>query len=189
LRPFLKFNRGLAVSSTVANGVVSTASSMAVAWSLASCVNGSIVDGVDGVDGDDCIFSSSWSSSSFELELLRASGAPLLLSPLPEAPLLRGVRSVVLAHDLLPLLDQVIAGDSLPTKKPDPAGVLHCLHTFGLAPEQALFVGDSSIDAATARNAGVPVWLLPYGYNMGQAVQDCNPDRVIDRLDALLRAP
>jgi len=35
--------------------------------------------------------------------LLRAHGAPLLLSPLPEAPLLRGVRSVVLAHDLLPL--------------------------------------------------------------------------------------
>jgi glycosyltransferase involved in cell wall biosynthesis len=35
--------------------------------------------------------------------LLRRSGAPLLLSPLPEAPLLRGVRSVVLAHDLLPL--------------------------------------------------------------------------------------
>lgn len=36
-------------------------------------------------------------------ELLKASGAALLLSPLPEAPLLRGVRSVVLAHDLLPL--------------------------------------------------------------------------------------
>lgn len=35
--------------------------------------------------------------------LLRRSGAPLLLSPLPEAPLGRGVRSVVLAHDLLPL--------------------------------------------------------------------------------------
>jgi glycosyltransferase involved in cell wall biosynthesis len=35
--------------------------------------------------------------------LVKASGAPLLLSPLPEAPLGRGVRSVVLAHDLLPL--------------------------------------------------------------------------------------
>ena len=35
--------------------------------------------------------------------LMRASGAPLLLSPLPEAPVLRGVRSVVIAHDLLPL--------------------------------------------------------------------------------------
>ncbi|MCP9799737.1 glycosyltransferase family 1 protein [Synechococcus sp. RedBA-s] len=36
-------------------------------------------------------------------KLLRRSGASLLLSPLPEAPLGRGVRSVVLAHDLLPL--------------------------------------------------------------------------------------
>lgn len=35
--------------------------------------------------------------------LMRRNGADLLLSPLPEAPLLRGVRSVVLAHDLLPL--------------------------------------------------------------------------------------
>jgi glycosyltransferase involved in cell wall biosynthesis len=35
--------------------------------------------------------------------LLKAQGSPLLVSPLPEAPLLRGVRSVVLAHDLLPL--------------------------------------------------------------------------------------
>jgi glycosyltransferase involved in cell wall biosynthesis len=43
-----------------------------------------------------------WTQNRLPL-LLRATGAPLLLSPLPEAPLLRGVRSVVLAHDLLPL--------------------------------------------------------------------------------------
>jgi hypothetical protein len=36
-------------------------------------------------------------------KLMRQQQASLLLSPLPEAPLLRGVRSVVLAHDLLPL--------------------------------------------------------------------------------------
>jgi glycosyltransferase involved in cell wall biosynthesis len=36
-------------------------------------------------------------------QLMRQQYASLLLSPLPEAPLLRGVRSVVLAHDLLPL--------------------------------------------------------------------------------------
>jgi glycosyltransferase involved in cell wall biosynthesis len=43
-----------------------------------------------------------WTQNQLPL-LLKATGAPLLLSPLPEAPLLRGVRSVVLAHDLLPL--------------------------------------------------------------------------------------
>ena len=36
--------------------------------------------------------------------LLKQTGAALLLSPLPEAPVLRrGVRSIVLAHDLIPL--------------------------------------------------------------------------------------
>lgn len=43
-----------------------------------------------------------WTQSQLP-RLLKASGASLLLSPLPEAPVLRGVRSVVLAHDLLPL--------------------------------------------------------------------------------------
>jgi phosphoglycolate phosphatase len=49
-----------------------------------------------------------------------------------------------------------------------------------------LFVGDSSIDAATARNAGVPVYLLPYGYNMGQPIEACAPDRVIADFNLLL---
>jgi phosphoglycolate phosphatase len=48
-------------------------------------------------------------------------------------------------------------------------------------------VGDSSIDAATARNAGLPVWLLPYGYNMGQPIEACAPDRVIQDFLSLLK--
>ncbi len=35
--------------------------------------------------------------------LLRQRKVPLLLSPVPEAPIFRGVRSVVFAHDLIPL--------------------------------------------------------------------------------------
>ena len=93
---------------------------------------------------------------------------------------------VLAAHGLTDLFDLVIGGDSMPAKKPDPAGIVHCLQTFDLLPGQALFVGDSSIDAAAARNAGVPVWLLPYGYNMNRDVHDCAPDRVIDDFSALL---
>ncbi len=36
-------------------------------------------------------------------DLIKRTGAELLFSPVPEAPVCRGVRSVVLAHDLLPL--------------------------------------------------------------------------------------
>ena len=98
----------------------------------------------------------------------------------------RYTRAVLAAHRLGPLFDAVVCGDTFPTKKPDPAGVLHCLAQFGVSCERALFVGDSSIDVATARNAGVAVWVLPYGYNMGQPIEASAPDRVISDCSALL---
>lgn len=94
--------------------------------------------------------------------------------------------TVLRVHGLLDAFDVVVSGDTWAVKKPDPTSVQACLTRWGLVPSQALFIGDSSIDAATARNAGVPVWLLPYGYNMGQPVKSCSPDRVIDDFSALL---
>ena len=92
------------------------------------------------------------------------------------------------AHGLGAWLDRVVCGDTLPTRKPDPAGLLGCLSAFGIEPARALFVGDSSIDAATARAAGVPVWLLTHGYNMGRPVSDSAPDAVFDGFALLHQA-
>ena len=100
----------------------------------------------------------------------------------------RYTRAVLDAHGLAPLLDRVVAGDSLATKKPDPAGLLSCLTAFGVPAARALFVGDSAIDIATARNAGVRIWAVPYGYNGGVPVAGLRPDRLIDDLRALLPA-
>jgi phosphoglycolate phosphatase len=88
-------------------------------------------------------------------------------------------QTVLDAHSLTPLFDCVISGDTLATKKPQPEGVLSCLERFGVTGDKTLFVGDSSIDVATARNAGVTVWVVPYGYNMGHAIADSQPDRII----------
>jgi phosphoglycolate phosphatase len=96
---------------------------------------------------------------------------------------------VLRVHGLTDLFDIVISGDSFPVKKPNPTSVQNCLARWNVLPQQALFVGDSSIDAQTARNANVPVWLLPYGYNMGQTVQSCQPDRVIANFSELLSSP
>jgi phosphoglycolate phosphatase len=100
----------------------------------------------------------------------------------------RYTQVVLDAHQLAPTFDRVISGDSFATKKPTPVGVEACLAQFGVSKDRALFVGDSSIDAATARNAGVPVWLLPYGYNMGEPIESCQPDRVIADFSALVAA-
>ena len=98
----------------------------------------------------------------------------------------RYTATVLNAHELMPLLDCVVSGDTLPTKKPNPAGIESCMAQFGVPRERALFVGDSSIDVATARNAGISVWALPYGYNMGQPIAACAPDRVIADCSSLL---
>lgn len=97
----------------------------------------------------------------------------------------RYTQTVLGAHDLGPMFDRVVSGDTLPTKKPDPAGIHSCMTAFGVPAARALFVGDSSIDVATARNAGVQVWALPYGYNMGQPIEACGPDRVVADFSAL----
>jgi phosphoglycolate phosphatase len=91
-------------------------------------------------------------------------------------------------HAIAEWFDVVISGDTLPVKKPDPAGVAHCLAKFGIKKDRALFVGDSSVDVATARNAGVVIWALPYGYNEGQPIESSQPDRVIADCSSLLNS-
>jgi phosphoglycolate phosphatase len=119
------------------------------------------------------------------LHILKGQGVKLAVVTNKEK---RYTQVVLDAHQLAPLFDRVISGDTFTTKKPTPVGIEACLSQFGVARERALFVGDSSIDVATARNAGVPVWVLPYGYNMGEPIESCQPDRVVADFSALVAA-
>ena len=83
-------------------------------------------------------------------------------------------------HGLSDAFDMVICGDSLPVKKPNPAVIDHCLAQMGSSAGEALFVGDSEIDVATAKSAGVVCWAVNYGYNLGKPIEDAMPDRVIE---------
>lgn len=117
------------------------------------------------------------------LQALRARGVKLAVVSNKER---RYAALILDAHGLSHLFECVVGGDTLPTKKPDPAGVQSCIAQCDTTRQRALFVGDSSIDVATARNADVQVWALPHGYNMGQPIAASAPDRVIDDVSALL---
>ncbi|MBB1076579.1 phosphoglycolate phosphatase [Rhodoferax sp. 4810] len=119
------------------------------------------------------------------LAALREQGVKLAVVTNKEG---RYTQVVMDVHHLTSMMDVIISGDTFATKKPTPVGINHCLAQFGVAPERALFVGDSSIDVATARAGGVPVWMLPYGYNMGEPIEACGPDRIIQDFSALLEA-
>jgi phosphoglycolate phosphatase len=78
--------------------------------------------------------------------------------------------------------EQVVAGDTLPKKKPDPDQLLHASRAFGIAPATMLMIGDSVNDAQAARAAGCPVFCVPYGYNEGRDVRELDVDAIVESL-------
>lgn len=66
---------------------------------------------------------------------------------------------------LSPYFEVVLGGDQLDgIRKPDGLPLEIVLKRLGINPDQALMVGDNANDVGTARNAGVPVIVVDYGY-------------------------
>lgn len=53
------------------------------------------------------------------------------------------------------LIDLIIGSNDVEAHKPDPTGLLTALEHFQIAKEDALYIGDSFVDAEAARNAGL----------------------------------
>ena len=78
----------------------------------------------------------------------------------------------------------VYRGNSFETKKPDPLGVNTLLSETATTPENAMIVGDSSIDVLTGRNARIATCGVTYGYAI-ETFKDAPPDFMIDRFSEL----
>ena len=114
------------------------------------------------------------------LERLRAAGTNLALLTNKESAF---AHRVLVKHDLNAYFDAIVAGDTLPVKKPHPDTIRHLLEAFGAEPGQALLIGDSAVDVRTARAAGVEVWLVRHGYANELLEGADAPDRWIDDFD------
>jgi phosphoglycolate phosphatase len=90
--------------------------------------------------------------------------------------------------NLSPLFAAVIGGDVIPHAKPHPGHLLAVLEALGLAPHDVFFVGDSEVDAQTAREAEVPFVLAGYGYASGPPEMIPNWRRIsgLNEIPALL---
>jgi phosphoglycolate phosphatase len=78
-----------------------------------------------------------------------------------------------------------IAGqDTFAAMKPDPLHLTETVRAAGGDPRQAIMVGDTHVDADTARNAGVPSVLVTFGYSAVPPAT-LGADRLIDHYDQL----
>ncbi len=80
---------------------------------------------------------------------------------------------------------QIYGGNSFEAKKPDPAGVNALLAEAGVPPAESLIVGDSAVDVLTARNAGVPVCGVTYGFQP-ESLREQAPDLIVDHMEQLV---
>jgi phosphoglycolate phosphatase len=83
--------------------------------------------------------------------------------------------------------DVICGQDTFGVQKPDPEILRRTIRTAGGEIQRAIMVGDSGIDIAVARAAGVPVVAVDFGYSE-TPVKDLNPDRLISHFDDLAAA-
>ncbi len=98
-------------------------------------------------------------------------------------------RDIVQALGLGDFFVRVYGGNSFITKKPDPLGVRTLLQETGVAADEALIIGDSSVDVLTGRNAGLWTCGVTYGF-APHSLEEVPPDVLIEsprELGELLR--
>lgn len=113
------------------------------------------------------------------LDALAGRGVKLAMSTnKPE----RLTRLLIEALDWQGRFDAVVGGDTLPVRKPDPAPLHEAIARAGGG--RAVFVGDSIVDADTARAAGLPFVAVSFGFS-DRPVVELGADAVIDTYDQL----
>ena len=118
------------------------------------------------------------------LEALKTlqDGSPRPMAVLTNKPV-GPARAICDGLGLSPYFFSVYGGDSFPTKKPDPQGLLTLMTAARATPEETLMVGDSDVDIKTARNAGV--WALGCSFGLApETLELADPDAVADHASA-----
>lgn len=114
------------------------------------------------------------------LEAIRngKSGSERRMAVLSNKPVIPS-RAIVDALGLGEFFIRVYGGNSFHTKKPDPLGVHTLLEETGTRSDEAVIIGDSSIDVITGRNADLWTCGVTYGF-APRTLDDAPPDVVVD---------
>lgn len=81
----------------------------------------------------------------------------------------------------------LMTGDDGIRRKPHGDMLLAACNLMGSSAGASLVIGDSDNDVLAARNAGCPVWCVPYGYNEGRAPETLACDRMVATIEEAAR--
>jgi phosphoglycolate phosphatase len=118
------------------------------------------------------------------LTSLKAQGARLGICTNKRSHLSNALIGALGLNDLL---HAVVGRDSVKKSKPHPEHLTETIRLAGGDVKRAIMIGDTAVDVATARAAGVPVIGVPFGYS-DRPIAELAPDAVITHYDQLLPA-
>ena len=84
------------------------------------------------------------------------------------------------------LVDFIIGCEEVRELKPSPEGIRLALDRFGLTPEDALYTGDSTTDAAAAQNADVAFCGVTHGVTTAEELAAYPHEAISDTLETVL---
>ncbi len=84
------------------------------------------------------------------------------------------------------LVDLIIGCEEVSAMKPSPEGIRLALAKFGLTEDDALYTGDSTTDAAAARNAGVAFLGVTHGVTSAEELAGYPHEAISDTLETAL---
>jgi phosphoglycolate phosphatase len=83
--------------------------------------------------------------------------------------------------------DVLIGGDTLPERKPNPLPILEAIKRLGGTAKNAIMIGDSEADTASAMKANVSCICVSFGYRR-VTLEELNADSIIDDFAQLPQA-
>ncbi|MBW1919459.1 MAG: HAD family hydrolase [Deltaproteobacteria bacterium] len=92
------------------------------------------------------------------------------------------IERVLDCHAIRHFFDLVISCLNVTHPKPHPESLLKILEAFSIKPQEAFYVGDSSVDCETARSAGVPF----IAYKNKALSAEYHVDRLMDIAEKIL---
>jgi phosphoglycolate phosphatase len=95
------------------------------------------------------------------------------------------IESILKRQSVLDLFDVIVGGEDIPNHKSDPEGLRLAVGRLGCSPLDCVYVGDSVVDAETAKRAGVPFVAVLSGVTPREAFGAFDVCQVLERVSDL----
>lgn len=86
------------------------------------------------------------------------------------------------------VFDDVLGQVEGKAPKPNPEILLNMLDRIGISKDDAVYIGDSDVDVETARNAGMKMIAVTWGFRDRDFLEKLNPDYIVDNTKELKEA-